>query len=112
MSTITGDLDLEGRQAVVTGGASGIGAAVVRRLASCGAHVMVVDRDAEGAKQLADEVTGESWVMDLGDTAALADLSLEADILVNNAGIQHVAPVEEFPPDRFALILRVMLEAP
>ena len=104
--------DLSGKRAVVTGGASGIGAAVAARLAADGASVVVADRDAEGAERVAEQVGGEPWVVDLGDTAALADLRLEADILVNNAGIQHVAPVHEFPPDRFALILRIMLESP
>lgn len=104
--------DLSGKRALVTGGASGIGAAIVRRLADRGAHVVVCDRDPEGAERLAGEIAGDAWVVDLADTAALADLRLEADILVNNAGIQHVAPVEEFPPDRFALILRIMLESP
>ena len=117
MSTISGSpaadrLDLRGKRAVVTGGASGIGSAVVRRLAAAGAHVIVCDRDADGAKRLAEEVTGEPWVVDLADTGALAELSLEVDVLVNNAGIQHVAPVEDFPPAEFATILRIMLEAP
>ncbi len=112
MQTSAASLDLTGKRAVVTGGASGIGAAVAHRLAACGAHVVVCDRDAEGAESVAKEISGEAWVVDLGDTAGLAELSLEADILVNNAGIQHVAPVEDFPPDRFALILRIMLESP
>jgi 3-hydroxybutyrate dehydrogenase len=112
METSPAALDLVGKRAVVTGGASGIGAATVRRLAAAGAQVTVCDRDADGAEAVAKEVSGDVWVADLGDTAALADLALEADILVNNAGIQHVAPVEEFPPDRFSLILRIMLEAP
>lgn len=105
-------VDLAGRRAVVTGAASGIGAAVARRLAAAGAHVVVCDRDDDGARSLAAELAGEAWVVDLSDTAALADLTLEADILVNNAGIQHVAPVQDFPPERFAFILRLMLEAP
>ncbi|WP_127131979.1 3-hydroxybutyrate dehydrogenase [Georgenia sp. SYP-B2076] len=105
-------MGLEGRRAVVTGAASGIGAAVARRLGAAGAHVVVCDRDADGARRVAEEVGGEAWVADLADTGALADLTLEADILVNNAGIQHVAPVEDFPPETFALILRIMLEAP
>ncbi len=50
--------------------------------------------------------------MDLADTTALADLSLVVDVLVNNAGVQQVAPIEEFPPDRFSTIVRLMLEAP
>jgi 3-hydroxybutyrate dehydrogenase len=112
MQTSAPSPDLSGRRAVVTGGGSGIGAAVARRLAESGAKVVVCDRDAAGAEAVAEEVSGEAWVLDLGLTDELADLRLEADILVNNAGIQHVAPVDEFPPDRFALILRVMLEAP
>jgi len=112
MRTPPSGADLTGKRAVVTGGASGIGAAVAHRLADHGAKVVVCDRDAEGAERVAAEVSGETWVVDLSDTTALADLSLEADILVNNAGIQHVAPVEEFPPDTFATILRIMLESP
>ena len=112
MQTSAPVLDLTGKRAVVTGGASGIGAAAARRLAALGAHVVICDRDADGAEAVAREISGEAWIADLGDTASLAGLSLEADILVNNAGIQHVAPLEEFPPDRFALILRIMLESP
>jgi 3-hydroxybutyrate dehydrogenase len=105
-------LDLDGRRALVTGGASGIGAAVSRRLSAAGAAVVVADLDAAGATELAAEIGGEAWHVDLSDTAALAEQTLDVDILVNNAGVQHVAPVEEFPPDRFAYIIRLMLEAP
>ena len=104
--------DLSGRRAVVTGGASGIGAACARAFAAAGAHVVIADLNGEAARQVADELGGEAWQVDLGDTAKLADLSLEADILVNNAGIQHVRPIEEFEPDRFSLILRLMVESP
>jgi len=103
---------LTGRRALVTGGASGIGAACASRLAAAGASVTVADVDAEGAARVAAEVGGEPWVVDLTDTAALADLRLPVDVLVNNAGVQHVAPVEEFPPDRFRRLLTLMLEAP
>lgn len=103
---------LAGRRALVTGAASGIGAALARRLATEGATVVVCDRDADNAAAVAEEVAGDVWVVDLGDTAGLHDLRLEVDILVNNAGLQHVAPVQEFPPERFAQIHRVMLEAP
>ena len=104
--------DLSGRRAVVTGGASGIGAACARAFAAAGAHVVIADLNGEAARQVADELGGEAWQVDLGDTARLADLSLEADILVNNAGIQHVRPIEAFEPDRFSLILRLMVESP
>jgi 3-hydroxybutyrate dehydrogenase len=103
---------LVGRRALVTGAGSGIGAACARRLAAAGARVTVADLDGERARTVADEVGGEAWQVDLGDTAALADLSLDLDVLVNNAGFQHVAPVHEFPPERFSAIVRVMLEAP
>ncbi|MXS75808.1 3-hydroxybutyrate dehydrogenase [Microbacterium sp. CSI-V] len=105
-------IDLSGRRALVTGGASGIGAAIARAFAEAGATVTVADLNAEGAQALADEIGGRAWAVDLSDTAALADLSLDVDILVNNAGIQHVSPIEEFAPERFSFMLRLMLEAP
>lgn len=104
--------DLSGRRALVTGGASGIGEACARAFAEAGAHVTIADLNGEAAERVAAELGGEAWQVDLGDTAALADLSLDADILVNNAGIQHVRPIEEFEPERFAFILRLMLESP
>ncbi|WP_125776791.1 3-hydroxybutyrate dehydrogenase [Antribacter gilvus] len=104
--------NLEGRRALVTGGASGIGAACVRELAARGAHVTVADVAAGPAETLAAEVGGEAWVVDLSDTRALDGLALDADILVNNAGIQRVNPIEDFDPEDFRLIHRIMLEAP
>jgi 3-hydroxybutyrate dehydrogenase len=106
---------LEGRTALVTGAASGIGRAVAVRLAGAGARTVVLDRDEAGAKQLATDIGGEHLVADLSDPGVVDTLGLaEAgiDIVVNNAGLQHVAPVEEFDPERFALIQRVLLEAP
>ncbi|TAJ49961.1 MAG: SDR family oxidoreductase [Herbiconiux sp.] len=110
-------MTLRGRRALVTGGAAGIGAAVVRDLAARGADVTVADRDARGAESLAREVGGTPWSIDLADSAALSDASLAArlgdiDILVNNAGIQHVSPIEDFDPAMFRTILAVMVEAP
>jgi 3-hydroxybutyrate dehydrogenase len=105
-------IDLSGRRALVTGGASGIGAAIARAFAEAGATVTVADLDAEGAEALAAEIGGRAWAVDLSDTVALADLRLDVDILVNNAGIQHVSPIEDFAPERFSFMLRLMLEAP
>ncbi|WP_144831069.1 3-hydroxybutyrate dehydrogenase [Microbacterium sp. BH-3-3-3] len=104
--------DLTGRRALVTGGASGIGEAIVRAFAGAGAHVTVADVNGEQAARVAAEVGGEAWAVDLSDTAALRELRLDVDILVNNAGIQHVSPIEEFDPERFSFMLRLMLEAP
>ena len=107
-----GTTDLTGRTALVTGGASGIGRACAVRLAEAGAKVVVTDVDADAAEAVADQVGGEAWVVDLADTGSLAGQRLEVDVLVNNAGVQHVAPVEDFPPERFGFILRLMLESP
>ncbi|MDF2044667.1 3-hydroxybutyrate dehydrogenase [Microbacterium sp. Kw_RZR3] len=105
-------IDLTGRRALVTGGASGIGEAVARRFADAGAQVTVADVNREAAERVAGEIGGRAWAVDLSDTAALRELSLDVDILVNNAGIQHVSPIEQFDPERFAFMLRLMLEAP
>ncbi|GAA1056399.1 3-hydroxybutyrate dehydrogenase [Agromyces luteolus] len=112
MTGLSGSTALAGRRAIVTGGASGIGLACAEAFAEAGAHVTIADLDGEAAAAVAERIGGEAWQVDLGDTAALADLALDVDILVNNAGIQHVRPIEQFEPERFSLILRIMLEAP
>ena len=108
---------LHGRRALVTGGASGIGAATVRALAARGAHVVVADMDRAGAAALAAEVGGSSWAVNLLDPAALTDpeLSLRlagVDILVNNAGVQTISPIQDFDPEDFRRIITLMLEVP
>jgi len=106
---------LTGHTALVTGAASGIGRAVAARLAADGARVLVLDRDEAGVRAVADEIDGEHLVADLSDGDAIEELGLGSrgiDVLVNNAGIQHVAPIEEFEPETFELIHRVMLLAP
>jgi 3-hydroxybutyrate dehydrogenase len=104
---------LDGRTAVVTGGASGIGRACALRLATEGAAVVLLDRDADAAAAVAKEIgDGRSIAIDLSDLDAIDALDVDPDIIVNNAGIQHVAPIEQFPPETFTLILRLMVEAP
>jgi len=103
---------LHGRTALVTGGANGIGRACALRLAGAGAAVTVVDRDAVGVKAVAGDIGGRAVVANLLDLDELESLDLAADILVNNAGFQHVAPVEEFPPQTFNDIVTLMLIAP
>ncbi len=89
---------LEGRIALVTGGASGIGAATVRRLAAEGARVAVADLDVAGARRVAGEVDGAAIEMDVSDAAsaragvAAAESALgPVDVLVNNAGSDRFA---------------------
>lgn len=104
--------NLKGRRALVTGGASGIGAACAAAFADAGAHVIVADLNGDAAETVAKDLGGEAWQVDLSDTAALAQLELDVDILVNNAGVQHVSPIEDFDPEKFSFIIRLMLESP
>ena len=106
---------LSGHTALVTGAASGIGRAVAGRLATDGATVLLLDRDERGVQEAAAELGAEPLVADLSDPSSIDALNLAdrgIDVLVNNAGIQHVAPIEEFDPERFAQIHQVMLQAP
>jgi len=103
---------LQGRTAVVTGAASGIGKACAQALAEAGAKVRVVDLDAEGAHRVAEAVGGAACPVDITDFTVAAAFAEDADILVNNAGFQLVRPLEEFPADVFHQMLAVMVEGP
>jgi 3-hydroxybutyrate dehydrogenase len=102
--------DLEGRAVLVTGAASGIGRAIAERLRGDGARVLSVDLEAEGDDGFAADLTTRE-----GNRAAV-DAALERfgrlDAVVPNAGFQHVAPVEEFPEDRWDAIIAVLLTSP
>ena len=108
--------DLSGRRAIVTGGASGIGRAIAEDLASHGARVLVTDINADDGERVASAVKGVFVRADMSDRAQCDAVVARAqagwhgvDVLVNNAGLQHVAPVEEFPVDRWEHIVRTML---
>ena len=102
---------LDGRVALITGGASGIGAATCRTLAAAGAAVIVADIDGARAEALAGELAGATALtLDITDEAAVqaAVEPLPAlDILINNAGIGLVGGVEETAPADFERLFRV-----
>jgi 3-hydroxybutyrate dehydrogenase len=112
MSVMDDSSGLQGRSALITGGASGIGAAITRQLAGLGVAVQIADLDLAGARSVAAETGGEAWQLDLSDPTALSSIELEVDILVNNAGTQRVSPIEELDPDEFHRMLMIMVEAP
>jgi 3-hydroxybutyrate dehydrogenase len=108
---------LEGKSALVTGAASGIGRAVAADLARHGARVLLADvNEADGqaaARSLPGAVFQRADVGSRDDCRALVDRATRewggVDVLVNNAGLQHIAPVEDFPEDRWEQLVRIML---
>jgi len=110
---------LEGKVALVTGSTSGIGLAIARALAAEGAKVMLNGfGDAAEIEKLKSELGALHDGADLSKADEIermmkrcADELGEPDILVNNAGIQHVSPVESFPPEKWDAILTINLTA-
>lgn len=116
---------LEGKNAIVTGSTSGIGLAIARALAAEGANVLVNGFGPPDAiEQVRAEIERDFGVsviysgadMSKADEIAAMVRDAEAclgsvDVLVNNAGIQHVAPVEDFPPEKWDQIIAINLSA-
>jgi 3-oxoacyl-[acyl-carrier protein] reductase len=116
---------LQGRRALVTGAAGGMGQATARVLAAIGAQVAVIDINGAGAEATAQQIRAEgghaqAWALDVADAAAVARVVEEVaatlgglDILVNNAGISTYKPIAEADyPHAWQRALAVMLTGP
>ncbi|MCC8690072.1 3-hydroxybutyrate dehydrogenase [Xanthomonas campestris] len=106
------------RSILITGAGSGIGAGLATVLAADGHHLLVSDADLAAAEQTTQQVravggSAEALALDVTDehsiAQALAAAARAPEVLINNAGLQHVAPLEEFPMQRWALLVDVML---
>ncbi|NHC40364.1 3-hydroxybutyrate dehydrogenase [Bacillus sp. MM2020_1] len=115
---------LEGKTAFITGSASGIGLEIAKAFALEGAKVVISDLNAGKSEEVAAELREQgvealSSPCDVTDEQAFTN-SLQLayktfgsiDILVNNAGMQYVSPIEEFPTEKFELLIKIMLTAP
>ncbi|WP_298975291.1 SDR family oxidoreductase [uncultured Roseobacter sp.] len=112
---------LTGKTAIVTGGASGFGAGIVRKFTSEGARVMIADINHSAAQDLADQMGDHALAcaVDVADGAsvtAMARAAIEAwthvDILVNNAGITHLPQaLEEVTEDDFDRVMAVNMKS-
>ena len=112
----------EGRSLFITGAASGIGLAVARAFAEQGARVAIADLNGDAAAKAAESLPGGPHLglaCDVSNDAVLEgaiDRAIETfgrlDVLINNAGLQHVSPIEDFPTEKFRLMINVMLTAP
>jgi len=103
---------LEGRKALVTGGASGIGAAIAARLSADGAEVWVADVNAEGASRVAGEVAGHPVELDVTDHAACLAAIGEVgtlDVLVNNAGTDEFGFFTQTTPEQWQRVIAINL---
>ena len=111
---LPGEPRLGGRRALVTGGASGIGAAIAVRLAAEGAEVVIGDIDAGGAKTQAEAIGATGVRLDVTDPASAQSVVDDAgpfDVLVNNAGIDHAGHFfGDVAPEQWRRILAVNLE--
>ncbi len=107
---------LEGKRALVTGSTSGIGLATARALRAEGAEVVLNGFGEPGViAALCEELGATHCAADLTDVAQIEAMMAAAgpvDILINNAGMQYVSPVEDFPIDKWDLIMALNLSAP
>ncbi len=113
-TSTTGAGRLQGRRAVITGAARGIGAEIARTFHEEGAQLVLIDIAADEVRELADRLDAESIVVDLSDASATSDAISAAirtlggiDVLVNNAGVLKMAPILDMTIENWDLTFDV-----
>jgi 3-hydroxybutyrate dehydrogenase len=111
---------MKARRVLVTGAGSGVGETMAMQLARAGHALIVTDLDAAQAERVAAAIAAEggraqAFRLDVRDAAEVDRVIAAAqpvDVLVNNAGLQHVSPLADFPPEKWQLLIDVMLVGP
>lgn len=110
------DLDFSGKRVLITGAASGIGAAMARTFHGHGATVVLADRDAAGLDRMTEDLGGGTGVVfdqaDLASIQALAGVAGVVDVLCNNAGVLWAGPFAEMPMDALDRLVTINLLGP
>lgn len=106
----------------ITGGASGIGFGIAEFLGQQGHRIVIADINRQAADKACEQLHAQGIscrpvILDVTDAEAIQQLPITLhdetiDILVNNAGIQHVSKIENFPPEKWQLLINIMLVAP
>lgn len=106
----------------ITGGASGIGFGIAEFLGQQGHRILIADINRQAADKACEQLHAQGIscrpvILDVTDAEAIQQLPITLhdetiDILVNNAGIQHVSKIENFPPEKWQLLINIMLVAP
>ncbi len=115
---------VDNKVVLITGAASGIGYEISVDFAKEGAKIVLTDINEGAVQQAADELKGQGFdcigikcdVTSEAEIKAAIDKTVETfgslDVLINNAGMQHVSPIEEFPTEKYELLIKIMLVAP
>lgn len=113
---------MQAKTVLITGGASGIGLGIAKQLGASGHKIIIADMNMPGAQQAVADLTASgidarAVLLDVTKVEQIAQLPSQllpdkVDVLINNAGIQHVAKLEDFPADKWQLLINIMLVGP
>ena len=113
---------MSGKTILITGGASGIGFGIAQQLGAVGHSIIIADLNLASAQSavtqlMTQNIQAQAIELDVGNALQIAALPqrllpTKVDVLINNAGIQHVSRIEDFPADKWQLLINIMLVGP